>query len=197
MAGIRKGFSPLIEAEKFLPQGQTSQSSPTFLSGKRLGNQAYTKPGLKPDWGKTWTSCCILHQGTCSVVEGRRLQPAVAAGCGDSGTREPQLCCALCWGCCAAGGSDAAPKHQYGEQPRHCQAMPPAAEHLQTHPSSLRGLVLWCRTNSISIKVNFQGVRKGHEGLRQLGGAGSSRQPGFLIQGQVELSISSVCFHHQ
>lgn len=60
MAGIRKGFSPLIEAEKFLPQGQTSQSSPTFLSGKRLGNQAYTKPGLKPDWGKTWTSCCIL-----------------------------------------------------------------------------------------------------------------------------------------
>lgn len=100
MAGIRRGFSPLIEAEKFLPQGQTSLSSSTFPSAKRLGKQAYTKNALKPDCGKTWTSCCILHHGTCSAVEGQHPQPAVAAGCGGGSTAVPQPCCALCWGCC-------------------------------------------------------------------------------------------------
>lgn len=41
MPDIRKRiFYPLTETEKFLPWGQTCLSSPTFLSGSRLGKWA-------------------------------------------------------------------------------------------------------------------------------------------------------------
>lgn len=119
MAGIRRGFSPLIEAEKFLPQGQTSLSSSTFPSGKRLGKQAYTKNALKPDCGKTWMSCCILQMGPApwwraNIPSLQWLQDVVAAA-------------QQCHSHAVPSAGDAAPKQQYSEQPGHCQAMAPAA----------------------------------------------------------------------